>query len=235
MLESLRPGFTAVIFGASGGIGDAALSLLKKTDTCGYCQGISRTSHSSFDLTHEESIADLARQTREELGEVDLLFDATGVLTANGQPPEKALKSIDPDFMMENFAVNTIGPALLLKHFSSLLPRDRKAVFATLSARVGSISDNKLGGWYSYRASKAALNQIVKTASIELARTHPQTLCVALQPGTVETRLSRPYTGAGHKVIQPTDSVRRLFDVLDRLDHRSTGRLFDHRGTEIAP
>ena len=144
--------------------------------------------------------------------------------------PEKSWKQIDPLQMAQSFAINAIGPALLMKHFLPLLARQDKAVFATLSAKVGSIGDNHLGGWYSYRASKAALNQLVHTAAIELRRTRPQALCVALHPGTVESALSSPFAKTGLTVQMPMDAARRLLRVVGRLTINNSGGFFNQDG-----
>ena len=135
--------------------------------------------------------------------------------------------------MAEAFAINAIGPALLMKHFLPLLPRGGKSVFATLSARVGSIKDNRLGGWYSYRASKAALNQFVRTAAVELGRSHREALCVALHPGTVDTPLTSPFRKAGLEVQSPDTAAGRLLAVIDRLGPADSGGFFDHRGDDV--
>ncbi|WWT17948.1 SDR family oxidoreductase [Pararoseomonas sp. SCSIO 73927] len=164
-----------------------------------------------------------------------LVIDATGFLHDARHRPEKAIREIDPAHMAFSFAVNATGPALLMKHFLPRLARDRRAVFATLSARVGSISDNRLGGWVSYRAAKAALNQVVRTASVELARTHRQAVLVALHPGTVETGLSAPFSRAGLEVQEPSAAAARLLSVIDGLAPDRTGLLIDHRGETIAP
>ncbi len=135
--------------------------------------------------------------------------------------------------MARAFAVNAIGPALLMKHFLPLLPRQGRSVFATLSARVGSIGDNRLGGWYSYRASKAALNQLMRTAAVELGRRQPAALCVALHPGTVATRLSAPFAKAGLDVQTAEQAADGLLQVIDSLRPGSSGGFFDHRGEAV--
>ena len=135
--------------------------------------------------------------------------------------------------MARAFQVNAIGPALVMKHFLPLLPRDRRSVFAILSAKVGSIGDNHLGGWYSYRASKAALNQIIRTAAIELKRRAPQAALVALHPGTVESRLSAPFGKAGLDVRSPADAAERLLGVIDGLAPAASGGFFDYRGERL--
>jgi len=135
--------------------------------------------------------------------------------------------------MAHAFAINAIGPALLMKHLLPLLPRQGKAVFATLSAKVGSIGDNQLGGWYSYRASKAALNQLVHTAAIELRRRHPEAICVALHPGTVHTALSAPFAKTGLTVVHPAEAAQRLLSVLAGLNASDSGGFFNHDGTPL--
>ena len=162
-----------------------------------------------------------------------LIIDASGILHGDGLSPEKSWRDLDATQMTRAFAVNAIGPALLMKHFLPLLPRQGRSVFATLSARVGSIGDNRLGGWYSYRASKAALNQFVRTAAIELGRRQPAALCVALHPGTVTTSLSSPFVKAGLDVQTPDQAAGRLLDVIDRLPPGSSGGFFDHRGDPV--
>jgi NAD(P)-dependent dehydrogenase (short-subunit alcohol dehydrogenase family) len=151
--------------------------------------------------------------------------------------PERALRDLDADRLAHLFAINTIGPALALKHFAPLLAKDVPATIACISARVGSIADNRLGGWYGYRASKAALNQIVRTAAIELARTRPQAMCVALHPGTVDTGLSKPFKRGvpAEKLFTPAYSADRLLAVLDGLAPAQSGRIFAWDGAEITP
>ena len=154
--------------------------------------GIAGTELFAFDLTDEESIARAAKAMPEN--PPDLVIVATGALTLpSGEGPERSYKHIDAEVMQRIFAVNTIGPALIAKHVLPLFPRDRRCVFAALSARVGSIEDNRIGGWHSYRASKAALNMLVRNFAIELGRTHKQAIAVALHPGTVDTTLSEPF------------------------------------------
>ncbi|MFM1980581.1 MAG: hypothetical protein RLZ68_1846 [Pseudomonadota bacterium] len=162
-----------------------------------------------------------------------LVVDATGFLHGNGMQPEKSWQHMNAEQMAHAFAINAIGPALLMKHFLPLLARDGKAVFATLSAKVGSIGDNQLGGWYSYRASKAALNQLVHTAAIELRRKHPQALCVALHPGTVDTELSVPFAKTGLNVVNPPAAAQRLLRVIDGLVFSQSGGFFNHDGQPL--
>jgi NAD(P)-dependent dehydrogenase (short-subunit alcohol dehydrogenase family) len=140
---------------------------------------------------------------------------------------------LDAEHMAKSFAVNAIGPALLMKHLLTLMPRTGKSVFATLSAKVGSIADNRLGGWYSYRASKAALNQLVRTAAIELKRSHPEAICVAIHPGTVATPLSAPFTKAGLAVQSPSQAAVVIIACLDKLRASDSGGFFDRSGAPL--
>ncbi len=229
--------FTAVVFGATGGIGRAVADRLEADPACSAVVRLTRNSDPAIDLADEASIAAAARIVREQHGEIGLLFDATGILTvagADGRPggPEKTLRQLDPVAMANAFAINAIGPALLLKHFAPLLPRHRRGVFATLSARVGSIGDNRLGGWVSYRASKAALNQIVRVAAIEIARKHPESVVVALHPGTVATELSAPFAG-NRDTLTPAESAARLLAAIEKLGPEDSGGFFAYDGQPI--
>jgi NAD(P)-dependent dehydrogenase (short-subunit alcohol dehydrogenase family) len=215
----------SLVVGASGGIGGALVSALGAR---GEVVGLSRRDD-GLDVTDEASVARV-------LGELERPFDlvvvATGALVLDGVGPEKSLKAVTADAMAAQFALNAIGPALVIKHGLRLLPRDRVAKLAALSARVGSIGDNALGGWYGYRAAKAALNQILRTASIEAARTHPQSVLVALHPGTVETALS-PAHRAGHPAVAPSVAARHLLSVLDGLGPADTGGFLDWQGKVV--
>ena len=220
----------AVVIGASGGIGRALVTRLG-TAPFEHVVAFSRDIPPRLDLLAENTIA----QAAETLAGTDvrLVIDATGVLTAEGVAPEKTFAQIDPVAMLRLFAVNAIGPALLIKHFVPLFPRRGRAVFATLSAKVGSIGDNRLGGWYGYRASKAALNQIVRTAAIEMRRQRPDALCVALHPGTVDTALSRGFAKTGLDVQSPKQAADNLMRVIAGLGPDDTGGFFDWRGTRL--
>ncbi|CAN5708092.1 SDR family oxidoreductase [soil metagenome] len=231
--DAFPAGGLAIVIGSSGGIGKALLGRLAGQPRFCAALGLGRSSAPPLDLTDEDSIARAARHVQGLGAEVRLVIDATGVLHKDGWAPEKSWRDLDALHMARAFAVNAIGPALLMKHFLPLLPRQGRAVFATLSARVGSIGDNRLGGWYSYRASKAALNQFVRTAAIELGRRQPAALCVALHPGTVATRLSEPFAKAGLDVQTPEDAAGRLLEVIERLLPASTGGFFDQRGEPV--
>ena len=231
--DAFPSGGLAVVAGSSGGIGRALLGRLATQPRFCAALGLGRSSSPPLDLTDEESIAQAARHVQGLGADVRLVIDATGFLHMDGFAPEKSWRDLDATHMARAFVLNAIGPALLMKHFLPLLPRQGRAVFATLSARVGSIGDNRLGGWYSYRASKAALNQFVRTAAIELGRRQPAALCVALHPGTVATRLSAPFAKAGLDVQTAEEAADRLLDVIERLAPASTGGFFDYKGAPV--
>lgn len=244
-LSSLPAGYRAAIFGASGGIGAALVDALVADDRCALIHAGARSHHHSettrikpfgFDLQDEQSIESSAALIAAGEG-VDLVIVATGRLHAPGLQPEKSTRALEATALAEAFAINTTGPALIAKHMLPRLPRNRRAIFGVLSARVGSISDNRIGGWHSYRASKAALNMLVRTFAIEQARTHPQTVCVALHPGTVDTALSKPFQSgvAPKKLFTPAYSANCLLSVLDALTPAQSGRLFAWDGQEITP
>ncbi|WP_420407090.1 SDR family NAD(P)-dependent oxidoreductase [Hoeflea sp.] len=232
-MQSLKQGGLAVVIGDSGGIGSAMSEALAESDSFARVLGFSRTSDPALDLLDEASIETAARTVKDTGIDLRLVFDATGFLHGNSFGPEKSLSALDPAHMAHAFAINAAGPMLLMKHFLPLLPRTGKSVFATLSARVGSIGDNALGGWYSYRASKAALNQFVHSAAIELKRRTPEAVCVALHPGTVETRLSGGFARQGLDVRQPAEAAALLINVIDGLSPDQSGEFFDYGGTQV--
>lgn len=214
----------ALVIGASGGIGSAMAQELK---TRGYdVTGLSR-SRDGLDVTDSASVARVMGALD---GSFEVVFIAIGTLAAGGAP-EKALDAISASAMQDVFAVNAVGPALLLAQVERLLPRDGLCFVGVLSARVGSIGDNKIGGWYSYRASKAALNQIVHGAAIEIGRKRKNAVIVSLHPGTVETQFTADYSG--HKKVSATDAANNLCDVLLGLDAAQTGQFFDYAGERI--
>lgn len=217
----------ALIIGASGGIGAAVMAKLAARGVA--VTGLSRRD-TALDVTDEDSVA-------AALGALDPGFDlilvATGALVIDGAEPEKSIRRVTAKGMADQFALNCIGPSLVLKHSLRLLPRDRRAVFAALSARVGSIGDNALGGWYSYRTAKAALNQMIHTGAIELARSHRHVLCVALHPGTVATRFTEDYA-ASHDRVAPAQAAINLLGVIDGLTPVDTGGFFDWQGKRVA-
>jgi NAD(P)-dependent dehydrogenase (short-subunit alcohol dehydrogenase family) len=216
----------ALVIGATGGIGAA---MTRALEAAGADVATLSRSGDGLDLTDEASIVRAAITLD---GPFDLIFDATGALVIDGAGPEKTIAAIDPAAMAAQFALNAIGPALLLKHLYPLLPKDRRAVFATLSARVGSIGDNGLGGWISYRASKSALNQIIRTAAIEIARKRPEAVVAALHPGTVRTDLTAKYAG-NHPTVSPDEAAANLLVVIDGLTPEDTGGFFAWDGKPI--
>lgn len=216
----------ALVVGASGGIGSALVEALSER---GEVVGLSR-SGDGLEVTDEASVARCLGALE---GPFDLVIVATGALVLGGAGPEKTLRAVTAEGLAAQFAVNAVGPALVMKHVLRLMPRDRVSRLAVLSARVGSIGDNQLGGWYGYRAAKAALNQLVRTASIEARRTHPQSVFVALHPGTVETGLA-PSQRAGHPSVSPEVAAANLMLVLEGLGPESTGGFFDWKG-EVVP
>lgn len=220
----------SVVIGASGGIGKALADALDSRGDAVY--RLSRREQ-GLDLSDEASIA--AATASLPFPAIDRLIVATGMLHEDGHAPERSLRQLDGERLLRSFAVNAVGPALVLKHFAPLLRRDGPSATALLSARIGSIADNRLGGWYGYRASKAALNQLVRTAAIEIARTRPQAVVVALHPGTVDTEMSRPFQAnvAPEKLFTAERSAGHLLAVIDRLTPAMSGGFFDWAGGAI--
>lgn len=230
MLQSFQHApLHAVVIGASGGIGNALATLLEADPAVAR---VTRLARPALDLEQPASIAAAAAALP---APPDLVLCATGLLHAPGHSPERALKELDASALARQFAVNAIGPALVAQAFLPLMPRDRRTVFAALSARVGSISDNRLGGWHGYRAAKSALNQLLRTIAIEHARRWPQAVVAGLHPGTVDTALSRPFQRAAKSLLTPAESAAHLLRVLDGLTPEHSGRLFDWQGLEIQP
>jgi NAD(P)-dependent dehydrogenase (short-subunit alcohol dehydrogenase family) len=213
----------ALVIGSSGGIGQALAARLRVDLGADAVATLSR-SEDGFDLREEVSIAQAARDLGDRYGAFDLIISATGALMIDRNSPEKTIKALSSDAMMAQFRTNAIGPALMLKHFHPLLPRKTRSVFASLSARVGSIGDNRLGGWIFYCAAKAAQNQIIKTGALEIARTRPQAIVVALDPGTVATQLSRPFSKSRQKVA-PDYAAARLLEGHCKAQPNAVGRI----------
>jgi NAD(P)-dependent dehydrogenase (short-subunit alcohol dehydrogenase family) len=219
-MQSLPAGYTTLVIGASGAIGCAFAERLRADPRCGAVHALGRHTEPAIDLLHEDRIAAAAQQLA-LAGPLHLIVVASGMLHSPTARPEKRLADLSAAAMQEVLHLNTIAPALVLKHFAPLLDRQR-SVMALLSAKVGSIGDNRLGGWYSYRASKAALNMLVKTASIELRRTHPGAVLAALHPGTVKSTLSRPFRG--DQIGQdPAHAVAAMLRALDSLAAEDSG------------
>ena len=215
-----------LLIGNSGGVG-AALDTAWRADG-NDVTGLSRRGD-AFDITDESSVNIALAKFNTCF---DVIFIATGGLETENSRPEKSLSELSQSAFQEQFQLNATGPALVLKHAPKLLCKDRPTIVAALSARVGSIGDNRLGGWYSYRASKAALNQIVHSAAIELSRTHPKSVCVALHPGTVKTALTEKYVGK-HPAVSPDEAAQNILKVLDGLSTKHTGLFFDWAGKRI--
>ena len=215
-----------LLIGNSGGIGQALQGALEASGAS--VTGLSRRD-TGLDLNDEASIE---RQLSVLRGPFDAILVASGALEINGARPEKALSQLTQSALLDQFIVNAAGPALILKHAPRLMPKDRPSQFAALSARVGSIGDNKIGGWYSYRAAKAALNQIIHTGAIELARTHKQAVCVALHPGTVQTPFTAKYLGR-HPSVPASQAALNLLSVLEGLGPDKTGQFFDWEGKPV--
>lgn len=242
-LQSFGRPVTALVVGSSGAIGQALVEQLvtipqvQRIVACARVpqpHASAKVTTCKIDILDEGSIvAALA-----DAPTVDLAIVATGRLhVPGGLQPEKSFRALDTSGLLESFAINAVGPALVAKHALPLLPRQGKSVFAALSARVGSISDNRLGGWYGYRASKAALNQLIRTLSIELGRQRREAICVGLHPGTVESPLSRPFQSGVEtgKLFTPEFTAGRLLSVIDELEASATGQLIAWDGSVIQP
>ena len=245
-LGSFGPMLSAVVIGTSGGIGSALVDFLEECHAVLNVFQLSRSSPRSgrskddwlhIDLENEETIAEAAAAVERLAGDLHLVIVATGILhDGNRLQPEKTWRALTCSAMEAAFRINAIGLALVAKHFLPLLAKDRKTAFAMLSAHVGSIDDNRLGGWYAHRASKAALNMLIRTFSIELARSHPHALCVGLHPGTVDTALSEPFQSGitRGKLFSSAQSARYLLTVLDRLVPSDSGGVYAWDGRRIS-
>ncbi len=227
----------AVVIGSGGGLGAAMLSQLESDPTYACSIGLSRSTEVSVNYLDESSIAKAAEFIASQCAasglELRLLIVATGFLHGEQGQPERSFSHLDAAYLAQVFQINTLGPALVMKHFLPLLPKTGRCVAGFLSAKVGSISDNALGGWYGYRASKAALNQLVKTASIEMTRRNKDSICVSLHPGTVDTALSQPFAKTGLNVRPATEAAGDLLTVLSGLNPPDTGCLVDYQGQKI--
>ena len=223
--------YKALVIGASGAIGQAFLQAFQSDPMCCHAEGISRIMQPTFDLEDTQHFADLA-QSCQSSGSFNVIIDATGALTIDGVGPEKSLAALRQDHLARAFQVNAIAPVLLLRHFAPLLAPG-PSIYAKLSARVGSISDNKKGGWYGYRASKAALNMLLQTAAIELQRKNPALKVIALQPGTVQSALSKPFAAALDTLLAPQESVAGMLAAMQNLPAKQGAYFIDYKGQEI--
>ena len=228
-LTSFGSGYKALVIGASGAIGQAFCQLLRADAGCSSVRELSRASSPALDLEDPTSIAAAAAALAEE-GPYQLILHAAGLLHRPGIAPEKSLAAIEADALQAVFQVNALGPALVLRHFLPLL--DRQGAMAMLSAKVGSIGDNRLGGWYAYRASKAALNMLIRTAAIELARSKPKARLLALHPGTVISPLSQPFRGAA--AARPAEqAAAEMLRVIDSLGPEHSGSFHAYDGQQL--
>ncbi len=242
-LSSFGDNLRVIIVGSTGGIGAAFIDALASSEQVSQIYALSRQGRShpspkvnnlTFDFTDESSIEAAAEALR-ETGAFDLCIIATGLLQGEGIAPEKNMRAMSLKAFQQSFLINTFGPAVTAKYFLPLMRRDGKAVLAALSARVGSISDNRIGGWYAYRASKTALNMVLKTLSIEFGRRFKETVIIGLHPGTVDTGLSKPFQGnvPEGKLFTPEYSVSKLLSVIDKVDAKDSGLLFAWDGEQV--
>ena len=218
----------ALVFGASGGIGQAFSRFLEDKLGSENVVNVSR-SFDGFEISDEEKILKFSESIE---GSFNLIINATGVLQTTEEGPEKTINVVKQKSMIDMMTINAIGPALLLKNFSKKLDKTKFSVFVNLSARVGSITDNRLGGWISYRSSKAALNQIIKTSSIEINRRNKNAICVGLHPGTVKTRFTEKFQNTT-ETISPHESVEMMMKVVENLSVDDNGYCFAYDGKVI--
>ena len=229
-MNLLSKPFTALIIGSSGTIGTAFKDLLGNNPLCSNVFGINRSSEIAIDYDAPESI-ELAAEQLASKGPFQLIINTIGVLHSKDWMPEKKLDDLNLEQMTKLMQINAIGPALTLKYFSKLLD-PKGSVFVTLSAKVGSIEDNRLGGWFSYRSSKAALNMVIKTAAIEFARTKPNTVLLALHPGTVNSGLSKPFRG--QEIGRPAlDAANDMLRVIENIRKEDSGTFRSYSGEKL--
>ncbi|WP_295495048.1 SDR family NAD(P)-dependent oxidoreductase [Sphingorhabdus sp. EL138] len=227
---------SVVIIGARGGIGAALANALEQDPNYARVIRLHRESAHPLDILDEASIAAAADSLSGTYPPISLVIVATGLLHSARKGPEKSLRELDPDWMMENFRINAVGPALVAKYFLPIMAKQGPICFAALSARVGSISDNRLGGWHSYRSSKSALNMLIRNIAIEWQRKNPQSVVVGLHPGTVETALSAPFKGnPAHERFTPARAAGDMLNVLHGLKPEQSGQIFAYDGSLVAP
>lgn len=229
-LTLLPSPFRALVIGSSGTIGAAFVELLSNDPACAGVVGVHRHSDPSLDYQYSDSIEACATALASQ-GPFQFIINTVGVLHSDSWMPEKRLEDLNAEQLSELMKINAIGPALTIRHFSKLLD-PKSSIMVTLSAKVGSIEDNRLGGWYSYRASKAALNMIIKTASIEFARTKPNTALIAMHPGTVNSRLSKPFRG--EQIGRPASvAVSDMWRVIQNLKSEDSGSFLSYSGENL--
>lgn len=229
-MTRLRQGYRALVLGCTGSLGQACMQALQADPRCAGVTGLSRNTEPSIRLEHEDDLRRAANSVAAG-GVLHLVLDATGALQIDGRGPEKRLDELDATALLRAMHVNAIGPALAMKHFVPLMATGERVIWAKISARVGSIDDNRKGGWYGYRASKAALNMLLQTAAIEVARRRPLAVVAALQPGTVRSALSRPFVG--DDALDPAISARGMLQSIDRLEATGRAHFIDYRGDSI--
>ena len=233
-LSSLREGYRAAVLGANGAIGQAILNALRADPRCAEVVALSRSLPSDdacrVDFRAPDTLQ-TAAQALQTGGPIHLMVDATGVLSDSVVKPEKRLDDLQADALQHLMQINAIGPALWARHAWPCMATGERVIWAKLSARVGSIEDNHKGGWYGYRASKAALNMFLQTLAIEAARRRPLAIVAALQPGTVRSPLSAPFAHEG--AFEPDDAAHRLLQVLDQLPPQGRAHFVDHAGLSI--
>lgn len=223
--------YKALVIGANGGIGQAFVDALRSDPNCTFIEAVSRESTSNFDLLDSESIR-LQASISNANGPYEIIIDATGALEINGIGPEKSLGNLNADHLIQAYRINAVGPAIVLHYFAPLLAKGA-SIYAKLSARVGSIADNQKGGWYGYRASKAALNMVLQTAALELQRKNANLRVVALQPGTVRSKLSQPFVSSHSQILEPHEAVRGMLSAMKTLPAKSGAYFVDYKGVEI--
>ena len=228
---SFPESFKALVVGSSGAIGGAFVQQLQQHPNCTEVLTLSRTENPGFDITSEASIAEHVQALAGQ-GPFHVVVDATGALSINGKGPEKAISQVAADSLQQSFLINATGPMVLLKQLAPLLAAG-PTWYVKLSARVGSISDNNKGGWYAYRAAKAALNQLLQTSAIELQRRRPELRVVAIQPGTVRSKLSEPFQAGVPHLLEPAESVAGMMQALQSLQPKMGAHYVDWQGQKI--
>ena len=227
------------VIGASGGIGSTISKKIRALDSENTVIEIvrtkTRTNQFEMDMLNENSVARCAEEIKDKIGNLDIVLNTTGLLHTRNHAPERTYREINFDYLEEIFQVNTFIPFLISKYFTPNLTKDSASIIAFMSARLSSISDNKLGGWYSYRSSKTALNMLIKTLSVELSYSNKNAICVGLHPGTVDTQLSKPFTQKikNKKIFTKDEAAEFLIEVLNNIDHNDSGSIIDWQGEKV--